>query len=247
MRRHGGVFIPVDELEIDWKKQGGMVPAIVQDEADGTVLMVGWMDPPALETTLEKGLVSFFSRTRGVPWTKGETSGNTLGLVALAKDCEGGDTLLAVAKPAGPTCSEGNRTCFDGSEKQIVGDVAGVRKQWALGGLVAQIDRTFDERVAQVPDESTKSYTLGLLRDPNKAAKKFGEEVLEYVQAVFEEGGGDPEEELADFVFGALTLARGRGKDVSLFRVLEILTERNQAKRAGSDERFVVPAEREVS
>lgn len=233
-----GVNMP----ELDWCKQGGMVPAIVQDKADGTVLMEGWMDPPALEKTLAMGNVSFFSRTRGVPWTKGETSGNFLRMTDMAKDCEGGDTLLVLANPVGPTCSEGGRTCFDGDEKQIVGDVTATRKRWALGGLIAQIDETFAERQAQVGDETVTSYTLGLLRNPNKAMKKFGEETLEFAQAVLEEDADAAEQELADLIFGGLTLALARGKDVSLERVMQILADRNQAKRAGSDERFNLPA-----
>lgn len=222
---------PTFELpELDWKKQGGMV------------LMVGWMDPPALETTLDKGLASFFSQTRGVPWTKGETSGNVLRLTDMANDCEGGDTLVVLAEPVGPTCSEGGRSCFDGDEKQIVGDVRSARKRWALGSQIAEIDEMFAERQAQIPDPALTSYTLGLLRDPNKAAKKFGEEVMEFAQAVMTETTALSEQELADLVFGALTLARSRGQAVSLENVVNILVRRNQAKRAGSDERFNLPS-----
>jgi phosphoribosyl-ATP pyrophosphohydrolase/phosphoribosyl-AMP cyclohydrolase len=233
---------PIFELlGLDWEKQGGMVPAVVQDRADGMVLMVGWMDPPALETTLEKGLVSFFSRTRGVPWTKGETSGNVLRLTDMAKDCEGGDTLVVLADPVGPTCSEGGRSCFDGDEKQIFGDVAAARERWGLGDLIAQIDSTLDERSAQISDSKANGYTLGLLRNPNKAAKKLGEEFMEYVMAVEESGIENATEELADFVYGALVFARSRGQNVRLEEVLRVLTFRNQAKRAGSDERFSLP------
>ena len=228
--------------KLDWEKQGGMVPAVVQDQADGTVLMVGWMDPPALDKTLETGNVSFFSRSRGVPWTKGETSWNFLRMTDMANDCEGGDTLVVLANPVGPTCSEGGRSCFDGDEKQIVGDVRPVRERWALGGLIAQIDETFDERQAQMTDSAVSSYSLGLLRDPNKATKKFGEEVMEFVQAVLDEDSTKAEEELADLIFGSITLARSRAKEVSLLRVMQILTSRNQAKRAGSDERFNLPS-----
>ena len=216
--------------ELDWKKQGGMV------------LMVGWMDPPALETTLDKGLASFFSRTRGVPWTKGEISGNVLRLTDMANDCEGGDTLVVLAEPVGPTCSEGGRSCFDGDEKQIVGDVRSARKRWALGSQIAEIDEMFAERQAQIPDPALTSYMLGLLRDPNKAAKKFGEEVMEFAQAVMTETTALSAQELADLVFGALTLARSHGQAVSLENVVNILVRRNQAKRAGSDERFNLPS-----
>jgi len=217
-----------------------MLPAVVQDEADGTVLMVGWMNPLALETTLATGNVTFWSRTRDELWTKGETSGNFLRLKAMSKDCEGGDTLIVVAEPAGPTCSEGTRTCFDGTEKQIIGDVESYRSRWGFGSLIAQIDELLDERAAQIANTQATSYTLGLLRDPNKAAKKFGEEVLEFVQAVFEQETEAVEQEFADLIYGGLVLARARAKEVSVQRIFEILTARNQAKRAGSDERFNV-------
>ncbi|MCA9327564.1 phosphoribosyl-ATP diphosphatase, partial [Candidatus Saccharibacteria bacterium] len=161
-------------------------------------------------------------------------------------DCEGGDTLLVLANPAGPTCSEGGRTCFDGDEKRIVGDVAMQRLRWGLGGQVVRIDDTLDERTAQIEDTAVQSYSLGLLRDPNKALKKFGEEVMEFVQAVIEEPEKDVEQELADLMFGALILARSREKDVSLESVLRILVARNEAKRAGSDERFAVPIKGET-
>ena len=84
---------------------------------------------------------------------------------------------------------------------------------------------------------------LGLLRNPNKALKKFGEETLEFTQAVLEENAAAAEEELADLIFSGITLALSRGKDVSLERVMRILVNRNQAKRAGSDERFNLPTE----
>lgn len=234
---------PIFELPgLDWEKQGGTVPAVVQDEADGAVLMVGWMNPESLEKTLETGNVTFWSRTRGELWTKGETSGNFLRLKAMAKDCEGGDTLVVVARPAGPTCSEGNRTCFDGEGKKIVGDVETYRRRWKIGTMIAEIDATFEERMAEFDDASKQSYSLNLLRDPNKAAKKLGEEVMEFVQSAIEQEATLAENELADVIFAAITMALSRGKQISLTGVTEILIGRNQAKRAGSDERFNLPS-----
>ena len=93
-------------LDIDglaWDKQGGLLPAIVQDAADGRVLMLGYMDRAALARTLELGKVTFFSRSRQALWTKGESSGNGLDLVSVDADCDG-DTLLVLARPLGPTC-----------------------------------------------------------------------------------------------------------------------------------------------
>lgn len=248
MNKCGGVFTSSEIPDLDWEKQGGMIPAIVQDKKDGVVQMVGWMTPEALEKTIETGNVTFWSRTRNELWTKGETSGNFLRLDSLTKDCEGGDTLVVTAEPAGPTCSEGNRSCFDGLDdegrpKTFVGDVALRQSLWALGSEVEQIDATVDERVAQIQDETVRSYSLGLLRDPNKAAKKLGEEFLEFVQAVNREEVAAIEQELADLVFAALTFARANGKNVSFLKTIQVETFRNRAKRSGSDERFDLPPE----
>ena len=90
----------------------GLVPAVVQDAADGRVLMVAYMDAEALEATQRTREVHFHSRSRGRLWRKGETSGNVLRLVSLAADCDA-DALLVTAEPAGPTCHRGTRSCFD--------------------------------------------------------------------------------------------------------------------------------------
>src|SRR5699024_8703810 len=94
-----------------WEKQQGLLPAVVQDAATLQVLMVGYMNRAALEATLKTGLVTFHSRSRDQLWTKGETSGNTLGLVRIEADCDA-DTLLVLADPAGPACHTGSRSCF---------------------------------------------------------------------------------------------------------------------------------------
>jgi phosphoribosyl-AMP cyclohydrolase len=89
----------------------GLIPVIVQDAADGTVLMLGYASAESLKLTLERGEMVFFSRSRQVLWHKGETSGNVLKVKSIAKDCDN-DTLLVKAEPAGPTCHTGNRSCF---------------------------------------------------------------------------------------------------------------------------------------
>ena len=98
---------------LDWKKGDGLLPAIVQDAATGQVLMLGFMNAEALQTTLESGRVTFFSRSKNRLWTKGETSGNRLSVVSLAVDCDA-DTLLARVRceGAGRVCHTGERTCF---------------------------------------------------------------------------------------------------------------------------------------
>lgn len=90
----------------------GLVPAIIQEEQSGTVLMLGWMDDVALHRTLTTGRTTFFSRSRNTYWTKGETSGHRQWVRAVALDCDG-DTLLVTVRQEGAACHTGDRTCFD--------------------------------------------------------------------------------------------------------------------------------------
>lgn len=98
----------VPELKYD---ANGLIPAIVQDDASDEILMLGYMNEQSVRMTLEKRLVTFWSRSRQEFWTKGETSGNVLELVGIRKDCDV-DALLVRAVPHGPTCHTGNRSCF---------------------------------------------------------------------------------------------------------------------------------------
>ena len=101
------------QVDIDFGKMQGLAPAIVQDAANGEVLMLGFMNGEAWERTLSTGYVTFFSRTRSQLWTKGETSGNRLKLLSASTDCDH-DTLLLQVKVegAGVVCHEGTRSCF---------------------------------------------------------------------------------------------------------------------------------------
>ena len=103
--------ISFSEARLDFDKQGGLVPAIVQDHRTKEVLMVGFMNPEAWEKTVRTGMVTFWSRTRQTLWTKGETSGNFLRVQRLWIDCDQ-DTVLVEADPKGPTCHTGARSCF---------------------------------------------------------------------------------------------------------------------------------------
>jgi phosphoribosyl-ATP pyrophosphohydrolase/phosphoribosyl-AMP cyclohydrolase len=100
-------------VEIDFDKMQGLAPAIVQDEASGEVLMLGFMNREALRRTLDSGYATFFSRTRGKLWMKGETSGNRLKVMALTTDCDQDSVLLRVrVEGEGKVCHEGTRSCF---------------------------------------------------------------------------------------------------------------------------------------
>lgn len=151
----------------------GLVPAVVQDRADGRLLMVAYMDAEALAATVATGKVHFHSRSRGRLWRKGETSGNVLGLVSLAIDCDG-DAILVTADPTGPTCHRGTRSCFDpeGAPADPSADgFAWLETLWA----------TVAERAATRPDGS---YTTSLLEGGVDAAgRKVTEEATEVLMA----------------------------------------------------------------
>jgi len=101
------------DTEFDFGKLDGLLPAIVQDDANGEVLMVGFMNDEALKRTLASGYATFFSRTRGKLWMKGETSGNRLRIISAHTDCDRDTVLLRVqVEGEGVVCHRGTRSCF---------------------------------------------------------------------------------------------------------------------------------------
>lgn len=191
-----------DEIAgLAWDKMDGLLPAVVQDDATGQVLMVGYMNPAALKATLESRQVTFFSRSKQRLWTKGETSGNTLALVSITPDCDG-DALLMRATPAGPICHLGTTSCF-GSDG-------------ATGlAFLAQLSRVIEARVEDTPEDS---YTARLLREGvEKIAQKIGEEGVEVALAAITRDDDGLTDELADLAYHLAVLLRVRGlswKDV---------------------------------
>jgi phosphoribosyl-AMP cyclohydrolase / phosphoribosyl-ATP pyrophosphohydrolase len=180
----------------------GLVPAVVQDADGGLVLMVGYMDREALAATLATGKVHFHSRSRGVLWRKGETSGNVLRLVSIAADCDG-DALLVLARPAGPTCHTGERSCFH--RRVVRSGARGARLE--DGGTTAVLPEgiTLAPLFAVLRDRREKrpkgSYTVKLLDNEDKPLKKLIEEAAEVALAV---KNRDPENltwELADVLY----------------------------------------------
>jgi phosphoribosyl-ATP pyrophosphohydrolase/phosphoribosyl-AMP cyclohydrolase len=207
----------------------GLVPAVVQDAADGRVLMVAWMDAEALAATLETGEVHFHSRSRGRLWRKGETSGNVLHLRDLATDCDA-DALLVTVAPHGPTCHRGTRSCFDpdGAPADARGEgFAWLETLWA----------TIASRAAERP---AGSYTTQLLDGGADAvARKVTEEATEVLiaakdDAAAESAGRDRwltqgalAGEAADLLYHTLVLLAERGTPPAA--VIGVLRERHRA------------------
>lgn len=200
-----------DGLEaLDWAKGDGLLPAIVQDADTGKVLMLGYMNEAALAVTRTSGLVTFFSRSRQALWTKGESSGHTLALVSLHADCDH-DTVLLLARPAGPTCHRGCTTCFDPAEEPLASEVM------VLDALVA-------DRVRERP---AGSYTTRLLEEGvRRVAQKVGEEGVETALAAVAQDDDALIDEAADLLYHLTVLMHAR--DLDLGRVLQRLRARRR-------------------
>lgn len=195
--------------EIDFEKSGGLVPAIVQHADTGEVLMLGYMNEEAYEATLAKKVVTFWSRSKNRLWTKGETSGNTLDLVSVAVDCDR-DTLLVKARPQGPTCHTGTKSCF--------GEAPGPDLAF-LGALQAIVD----QRASEAPEDS---YTAKLLsRGVLKCAQKVGEEGVEVALAATAEDDEALLGEAADLIYHLTVVLKAR--ELSLKDVARVLEARH--------------------
>jgi phosphoribosyl-ATP pyrophosphohydrolase/phosphoribosyl-AMP cyclohydrolase len=198
----------------------GLVPAVIQDSADGRVLMLGYMDAEALAATMATGEVHFHSRSRDRLWRKGETSGNVLRVVGLATDCDA-DALLVSVEPAGPTCHRGTRSCFD-----TAGAPAGTHPPMPMVGTqgFAWLETLWDTIAERAARRPAGSYTAQLLDGGVDAAgRKVTEEATELLlaakdDAAAEASGADRAgsraalaNEAADLFFHALVLLAERG------------------------------------
>ena len=208
------------------KYPDGLAPAIVQDPRDGRVLMLGYCSAESLRETFASGRVTFFSRSKGRLWTKGETSGNHLDFRAAYADCDR-DALLLHAVPLGPTCHTGADTCF-GQPDPRTGDFSPAQRKTpttedATLTFLADLERLLHERQ---PDPDSDSYTSRLLaKGTMKVAQKVGEEGVELA---LEAVGGTDElllEEAADLMYHYLLLLRAKGKRLS--EVVEVLRKRH--------------------
>ena len=201
-----------DDSKLDWEKGGGLLPAIVQDADDGSVLMLGYMDRAALAATRASGRVTFFSRSKQRLWTKGESSGNFLLLHSLFADCDN-DTILVSARPLGPTCHRGTRSCFgDGSAPPLA--------------FVAELDALIAARERERP---AGSYTTRLFDEGIRhIAQKVGEEGVETALAAVAQDEAATRAEAADLVFHLLVLLRARG--MGFAEVVDLLRERHAGK-----------------
>ena len=175
----------------------GLVPCVVQDAESGTLLMLAWMNDEALRLTRETGVVHFWSRSRQTLWKKGETSGNMLELVELRLDCDR-DTILALARPAGPTCHTGTTSCFHTNDANREDDgVPALEGAQVIARLFEILESRRDSQTT-----SERSYTRSLLEaGMPKILAKIAEEHGELAREL---PAGDPNNvvhEAADLLF----------------------------------------------
>ena len=193
--------------ELDFSKENSLVPAIIQDDKTSCVLMLGYMNKEAFDKTMEEKIVTFWSRSKGRLWQKGETSGNFLHLVSVHKDCDS-DTLLLRTNPEGPTCHTGSYSCFDIQPDNLY--------------ILTELESVISKRSRDLPEGS---YTTSLLNGGTSLiAQKVGEEAVELVVAALNQNIERLHEESADLIYHLLVLLHKKG--TSLKSVLSELKSR---------------------
>ena len=203
----------IDPNTIDFAKGAGLVPVVVQDAATLQVLTLAYMDRAALDETIASGEATFFSRSRGGRWRKGETSGDRLHVVSITADCDA-DAIVLGVRPVGNACHLNRTSCFGEA------DAPGL-------GRIARLERTIAERAAADPSES---WTARLIAQGTKRiAQKVGEEGVETALA----GVAGPDEELAseaaDLIYHLLVLLHAR--NMVFQDVLDVLASRAEAAK----------------
>lgn len=195
-------------MNIDFQKNEGLVPVVIQHASTLQVLMLGYMNEEALEKTRAEGKVTFFSRSKQRLWTKGETSGNFLMVEEIQVDCDN-DTLLIKAYPQGPTCHTGSTSCFQEETPK---------------GFLYELEKVIEQRITENPKGS---YTAKLFsRGVNKVAQKVGEEAVELVIEAKDDNIDLFKNEAADLLYHYLILLKT--KDLKLQDIEAVLKERHK-------------------
>ena len=207
--------------DIDFEKvkfdDNGLVPVVVQDALSAEVLMTAWANRESLELTQKSGEMTFWSRSRGKLWRKGEESGNVMKVREMRVDCDG-DTLLALVTPAGPACHTGERTCF---YRSLWGDENSTESTF-LGRLWYFLNKRKD-------DSPEESYTARLLASgASRVAQKVGEEGVETALAAATGDRDGFRYEAADLLYHLLVACIKTG--VPIDEVLRELASRHKEK-----------------
>ena len=202
--------------------ENGLIPAIVQDETSGKVLMLAYMNEEALKKTIETNETWFYSRSRQELWNKGATSGNKQQVKQIAFDCDQ-DAILLTVVPKGPACHTGEESCFFNvldEEKQTTHDV------------IHRIVQVIENR-RQHPVEG--AYTTYLFNEGiDKVLKKVGEEASEIIIGAKNNDKEEIKWEVADLIYHTLVLLNITG--VTISDIKQVLYERHMQKREDANE-----------
>ena len=190
------------------KSADGLLPAVIQDSNTKQVLMLGYMNEQAYQKTLAENRITFYSRSKGRLWTKGESSENNLELKEHYLDCDQ-DALLFLCEPTGPTCHKGTQSCFANDGAQ---------------GFLGQLEATIAQKIAS---DEVDSYTRSLAqRGINKVAQKVGEEAVELVIEAKDDNAELFKNEAADLLYHLLILLNVKG--YSIADIEDILKQRSK-------------------
>ncbi len=210
-----GSLTNITQRPLDWGKGDGLIPAIVQDVSTGQVLMLGYMNRDSLQATVKTGNVTFYSRSKGRLWTKGESSGHFLKLASIVPDCDD-DALLILARPIGNTCHEGTQSCF--------GDTVSTKAQQL--SFLGKLEDVIAQRIADKPEGS---YTARIWSEGStRIAQKVGEEGVEVALAAATQEDDRLVSESADLIFHLALLLKSR--NLSLTQTIKELEQRHAAK-----------------
>jgi phosphoribosyl-ATP pyrophosphohydrolase/phosphoribosyl-AMP cyclohydrolase len=199
--------------QIDFEKLNGLVPAIIVDSSTNQILMLGFMNKEALSETINKQKVVFFSRTKNRLWLKGETSKNYLNVVSINSDCDN-DTLLIKAKPDGPTCHTGSKSCFNEVDENN-------------SVFLDYLFKLVKQRKIEMPE---KSYTTHLFeRGSDRIIQKVGEEAVETVIAAKNRDRNEIVNEVSDLFFHILVMLAEQG--IELSEIVGNLQQRHSDKK----------------
>ena len=206
----------IDPNTIDFAKGDGLVPVVVQDAATLQVLTLAYMDRAALDETIQSGEATFFSRSRGGRWRKGETSGDRLHVVSITPDCDS-DALVLGVRPVGNACHLDRTSCFGDA------DAPGL-------GRIARLEQTIAVRAAADPSESWTAKLIA--QGPKRIAQKVGEEGVETALAGVAGPDAELASEAADLLYHLLVLLHAR--NMVFQDVLDVLASRAEAGKASS-------------
>jgi phosphoribosyl-ATP pyrophosphohydrolase/phosphoribosyl-AMP cyclohydrolase len=179
----------IEISKLNFSKLSGLIPAIVVDDSNEKILMLGFMNEEALRISIEIGKVTFFSRSKNKLWTKGETSGNFLLIKKIISDCDN-DTLIVYSQPLGPTCHLGNYSCFNLQNENI--------------NFLMKLSELVKQRKKDLPENS---YTTKLFKEgSDRIIQKVGEEATEVIIAAKNQSKQQIIYETADLLYHLIVM-----------------------------------------